>query len=58
MNADMALVQQLERKNPERMGALRTKFLEQAMTYIGTPYAKRYHEPNCVLEVHYNYSVV
>ena len=48
MNADVALMQQLERQNPERMAALRTKFLEQAMSYKGTPYAKRYHEPDCV----------
>ena len=30
-----------------RMAALRRKFLETAMTYIGVPYAKRYHTPDC-----------
>ena len=33
--------------DPSRMAALRRKFLETAMTYIGVPYAKRYHTPDC-----------
>lgn len=49
MNAEMARLKQHERESPEWMAALRTKFVEQAMSYIGTPYAKKYHEPNCVL---------
>ena len=31
------------------MAALRTKFLQRAMHYIGTPYARKYHDPDCEL---------
>ena len=39
----------LMRTDVERMAALRRKFLDQAMSYVGTPYARKYHEPNCEL---------
>jgi len=34
-------------KTQEEMTALRSKFLKQAMSYIGVPYAKRFHPPEC-----------
>ncbi|XP_071498782.1 uncharacterized protein [Diadema antillarum] len=33
------------KQDPDRMWALRMKFLEQAKKYMGVPYAKRYHAP-------------
>jgi len=29
------------------MQRLREKFLQTALTYIGVPYARKYHEPDC-----------
>ena len=40
---------EVKNRDPKQMAALRNKFLKQAMTYIGIPYAKKYHEPDCVL---------
>lgn len=36
------------RSDPARMEGLRKKFLETAMSYMGTPYARRYHSPDCM----------
>eukprot|EP00795_Rhopilema_esculentum_P007069 gene7069-12708_t len=33
-----------ERANSERFNALRSRFLNQALKYLGVPYAKKYHE--------------
>ncbi|XP_064424002.1 uncharacterized protein TTLL10 [Latimeria chalumnae] len=35
----------LQLKDPDQRWWLRMKFLEQAKSYIGVPYAKKYHEP-------------
>jgi len=35
------------RSDPTQMAILRKKFMDTARTYIGVPYAKRYHEPDC-----------
>ena len=40
---------QLAMTNPCKVAALRKKFLDTAMTYIGVPYARRYHEPECTI---------
>ena len=37
------------RADPLRMSELRRKFLERAKSYMGVPYAKRYHPPECKL---------
>jgi hypothetical protein len=50
MQEEMQLkVLELKNRDPQQMSALRTKFLECAMTYIDTPYARKYHEPDCAL---------
>eukprot|EP00731_Ephydatia_muelleri_P015289 Em0008g1009a len=36
----------IRRAQPEVMAALRQKFFEVAMSYVGVPYAKRYHQPD------------
>lgn len=36
-----------KRSDPEHMQKLRKKFLQTALTYIGVPYARKYHEPDC-----------
>ncbi len=35
------------RADPGRMAELRSKFLQRAKSYMGIPYAKRYHTPDC-----------
>jgi len=37
------------RRTPEAKAALRAKFVDRALSYIGTPYAQRYHEPGSSL---------
>eukprot|EP00112_Aurelia_sp_Birch-Aquarium-sp1_P013241 Seg2803.3 transcript_id=Seg2803.3/GoldUCD/mRNA.D3Y31 product="hypothetical protein" protein_id=Seg2803.3/GoldUCD/D3Y31 len=34
-----------EQANSERLVTLRKKFVNQALKYLGVPYARRYHEP-------------
>ena len=35
------------RSDPTRMAILRKKFIDTAKTYIGVPYARKYHQPDC-----------
>ena len=46
-NAEKEMANQRERRDPARMAVLRTKFLERATTYMGTPYARKFHRPDC-----------
>ena len=45
----------IRRAQPEMMAALRKKFFEVAMSYVGVPYAKRYHQPDCKNSYKYSY---
>ena len=38
---------ELRKATPEKMAALRRKFVEQAKKYYGVPYARKYWPPDC-----------
>ena len=38
---------ELRQGDPDKMAALRAKFVAQAKKYIGVPYAKKYWAPEC-----------
>ena len=37
----------LEKHTPENLDKLRQKFLDTSLSYLGVPYARRYHGPDC-----------
>ena len=39
------------RVDPVRMNNLRMKFVEQCKLYFGVPYAKKYQEPGCKIQI-------
>lgn len=38
---------ELRKADPQKMAALRQKFIEQAKKYFGVPYARKYWPPDC-----------
>jgi len=54
LDSKKELIEQIHKRNPERIAALRKTFLERAMSYVGTPYARKYHDVDCELYV-FNY---
>ncbi len=40
-------VQEIQRAEPNQVPLLRKKFLDVAMSYIGVPYAQKYHTADC-----------
>ena len=47
-----------EKCDPIKMETLRGRFVEQAKKYIGVPYAKRYHEPDCECISHHLHGMI
>ena len=37
----------LEKRSAESLDKLRQKLLDTALSYMGVPYARRYHGPDC-----------